>query len=88
MATTEPLDQWETAALKTQLAHWRTQYDGLSGGNLKLDLSRGKPGVEQISLSDGLDGVLDGNFIAADGTDTRNYGGVRGSLKHGASVPN
>ena len=52
--------------------------DGLSGGNLKLDLSRGKPGVEQISLSDGLDGVLDGNFIAEDGTDTRNYGGVRG----------
>ena len=78
MATTEPLTQWETAALKTQLAHWRTQYDGLSSGNLKLDLSRGKPGVEQISLSDGLDGVLDGNFIAADGTDTRNYGGVRG----------
>ena len=78
MATTEPLNQWETAGLKAQLARWRTQYDGLSGGNLKLDLSRGKPGVEQISLSDGLDGVLDGNFIAEDGTDTRNYGGVRG----------
>jgi hypothetical protein len=40
MATTEPLNQWETAALKTQSAHWRTQYDGLRGGNLKLDLSR------------------------------------------------
>ena len=77
-ATTKPLNQWDTSALKTQLADWKAQYTDLSGGNLKLDLSRGKPGVEQISLSDGLDGILDGNFIAADGTDTRNYGGVRG----------
>ena len=34
----------------------------LSNGNLKLDLSRGKPGVEQISLSDGLDGMLGRQF--------------------------
>ena len=77
-ATTKPLNQWDISALKTQLANWKDQYADLSNGNLKLDLSRGKPGVEQISLSDGLDGVLDGNFMAADGTDTRNYGGVRG----------
>ena len=88
MATTEPLNQWETAGLKAQLARWRTQYDGLSGGNLKLDLGRGKPGVEQISLSDGLDGVLDSNFIAEDGTDTRNYGGVRGIAEARPRVPN
>mgnify|MGYP007000152065 CR=1 len=24
MATTEPLDQWEPAALKTQLANWQS----------------------------------------------------------------
>ena len=87
MATTKPLNQCEPAALKALLANWQAQYDGLSGGNLKLDLSRGKPGVEQISLSNGLDGVLNGNFIAADGTDTRNYGGVRGIAEARESSP-
>ena len=32
----------------------------------------------RVSLSDGLDDILQGNYIAADGTDTRNYGGTRG----------
>ena len=59
-ATPKPLSQWDLSALRTQLADWKTQYMDLSGGNLKLDLSRGKPGVEQISLSDGLDGILEG----------------------------
>ena len=31
---------------------------------------------EQVSLSDGLDGILQN--ACADGTDTRNYGGTRG----------
>ena len=45
---------------------------------LALDLTRGKPCADQLALSDALDGVLAGNFFAADGTDTRNYGGLRG----------
>ena len=69
---------WESSTIENHLSEWQQQYQRLGGGNLKLDLSRGKPGLEQISLSDGLDGVLQGNFIAEDGTDTRNYGGVRG----------
>ena len=64
-ATAKPLNQWDISALKTQLANWKDQYTDLSKGNLKLDLSRGKPGIEQISLSDGLDGILEGNFITA-----------------------
>lgn len=44
---------------------------------LALDLSRGKPGPEQLELSRGLDAPLD-SYIAADGTDTRNYGALRG----------
>lgn len=54
------------------------QYDQLRAQGLKLDLTRGKPSSEQVALSDGLDGILQGNYIAADGTDTRNYGGIRG----------
>ena len=45
---------------------------------LTLDLTRGKPSPEQLSLSDGLDAMVGGEFRAADGTDLRNYGGLTG----------
>jgi len=45
---------------------------------LRLDLTRGKPAIEQLALADGLDGILQGNYLASDGTDTRNYGGLTG----------
>ena len=45
---------------------------------LKLDLTRGKPAMEQLDLADELDGILKGNYLASDGTDTRNYGGLKG----------
>lgn len=45
---------------------------------LKLDLTRGKPAAEQLALSDALDGILDGDYRLEDGTDARNYGGLRG----------
>ena len=45
---------------------------------LALNLTRGKPAPDQLALSDAMDDVLAGDFFAADGTDTRNYGGLRG----------
>ena len=45
---------------------------------LKLDLTRGKPALEQLELADKLDGILNGNYLASDGTDTRNYGNLKG----------
>lgn len=70
--TAEPqqLTTWESE-LSQQLAALRAQ-------NLRLDITRGKPCAEQLSLSDSLDGILDGDYRAADGTDTRNYGGLDG----------
>ena len=50
----------------------------LCRAQLQLDLTRGKPSVEQVSLSDGLDHVVDGNYLLDDGTDVRNYGGLDG----------
>ena len=44
---------------------------------LSLDLSRGKPAPEQLDLSAQLDQPLS-SLIAKDGTDTRNYGALRG----------
>ncbi|MBE8718424.1 aminotransferase class I/II-fold pyridoxal phosphate-dependent enzyme [Cellvibrio polysaccharolyticus] len=69
-ATPEQLRQWES-----QLD---AEYQGFLAQKLNLDLTRGKPSAEQLSLSDALDGILKGNYIAADGTDTRNYGGLDG----------
>jgi aspartate/methionine/tyrosine aminotransferase len=45
---------------------------------IKLDLTRGKPAPDQLELSAPMEEVLQGNFFAADGTDSRNYGGLRG----------
>ena len=44
---------------------------------LSLDLTRGKPGPDQLALSAALDETPD-SYLAADGTDTRNYGALRG----------
>ena len=52
-------------------------YRAFQEAGLALDLTRGKPSPAQLALSDGL-GTLDGDLLAADGTDTRNYGGLDG----------
>ncbi|MEX1033222.1 MAG: aminotransferase class I/II-fold pyridoxal phosphate-dependent enzyme [Cellvibrionaceae bacterium] len=54
------------------------QYQALKARGLNLDITRGKPSADQLSLSDELDGILENNYRAADGTDTRNYGGLDG----------
>jgi len=72
------IDQLPITELQAQLTSLQAQYDQLGQQGLKLDLTRGKPCTEQVALSDSLDGILGGNFLAADGTDTRNYGGLEG----------
>jgi DNA-binding transcriptional MocR family regulator len=56
------------------------EYEVYKSKGLKLDMSRGKPGAEQLNLSlpmlDALNSVSD--FTAEDGTDCRNYGVVDG----------
>lgn len=80
-ATSEQLRQWES-----QLT---ADYQTILAQKLSLDLTRGKPSAEQLALSDALDGLLQGNYLAADGTDTRNYGGLDGlpeAKKLGANI--
>ncbi len=62
-------------ALEKTLA--ATYQDWQSRG-LNLDMTRGKPNAAQLALSDALDGILGGDFKAADGSDLRNYGGLEG----------
>jgi len=57
----------------------RARYDAIVARGLKLDMTRGKPAPEQLDLAAGLlETVNSHDFKAADGTDTRNYGGLEG----------
>jgi DNA-binding transcriptional MocR family regulator len=60
-------------------ASLRTAHDELRARGLKLDLTRGKPSAQQLDLATPLlelPGAAD--YRAADGSDVRNYGGLRG----------
>ena len=72
------IDKLSTQELQEQLTTLQAQYHKLGESGLALDLTRGKPCAEQVALADELDGILQGNYLAADGTDTRNYGGLDG----------
>ncbi len=55
------------------------QFDAWKGKHLKLDMSRGKPGKEQLDLvSDILTVLADPAQCAVDGMDARNYGELGG----------
>ena len=69
-ATTAQLQEWE--------AELSSQYQSYQSAALNLDLTRGKPSADQLSLSDELDGILKGDFKDGSGTDVRNYGGLDG----------
>ena len=62
--------------LEEQLKGMKDEYDAIKAKGLKLDMSRGKPGAEQLDISlDVLDEVNSKSSVkASDGTDCRNYG--------------
>ncbi len=72
------VDQLDAAQVAQALAQAESDYQALLAQGLSLDLTRGKPSAEQADLSNALDGILAGNYLAADGTDVRNYGGIDG----------
>nr|BFE85420.1 hypothetical protein GCM10020093_080210 [Planobispora longispora] len=56
----------------------RSDYAELVERGLSLDLTRGKPSPDQLDLAAGMLTLPAGGHRAADGTDTRNYGGLHG----------
>jgi len=64
--------------LRAQLQQLEEEFAAHKAAGLNLDLTRGKPSIAQLDLSSALDGVLDGDFVASDGSDTRGYGGLDG----------
>ncbi|MDR3240147.1 MAG: aminotransferase class I/II-fold pyridoxal phosphate-dependent enzyme [Clostridiales bacterium] len=57
----------------------KKEYESLKALHLTLDMSRGKPGEEQLDLSNPmLEALSSGDFRTEAGADCRNYGGLDG----------
>ena len=69
-ATTEQLRDWESTLTQ--------EYQQFKASGLNLDLTRGKPSAEQLSLSDAINDILGGDLSNESNTDLRNYGGLDG----------
>jgi DNA-binding transcriptional MocR family regulator len=69
-ATTEQLREWETKLTQ--------EYQQFKASGLNLDLTRGKPSAEQLSLSDSINEILGSDLSNESGADLRNYGGLDG----------
>ena len=71
------LTKAEHDAVQSHNAAATSRFEGLRGRNLSLDMTRGKPSPEQLSLADEmLTLVGPGSTDGEDGTDLRNYGGL------------
>ena len=77
MKAYKDLSKEELRALQTEL---QAQYEKLKESNIKLDMSRGKPGTDQLDLSVGMLDVLSSKsvFKGEDKVDLRNYGAFDG----------
>ncbi len=76
-STAQPLTDLAPDQLAERLTAVRADYEDLKAKGLKLDLTRGKPGADQLDLSDGLLGLPTSHKDRA-GVDVRNYGGLEG----------
>lgn len=64
------------AELQAEKAELEKRYNDFKAKNLKLDMSRGKPGSDQLDLSNELNAVSD---YTENGVDLRNYGMMDGT---------
>lgn len=65
--------------MSSAVASLKEQYEEAKAKNLALDMTRGKPGSEQLDLSlPMLDLVTSADYKSSKGEDPRNYGGLDG----------
>ena len=73
--------QMEKEKLKQEFENAKCEYEDLKKLNLSLDMSRGKPGFENMDLCEDMFGLVnkDKGFKDESGVDCRNYGGMDGT---------
>ena len=65
--------------LKAQYEAVLAEYNSIKAQNINIDMSRGKPGSDQLDISNDMLKVFeDGNFKTEAGFDVRNYGLLQG----------
>ena len=72
----KPYADMTAAELQAEKAELEKKYNDFKAKNLKLDMSRGKPGSDQLDLSNELNAVSD---YTENGVDLRNYGMMDGT---------
>ena len=72
--------QMSAEQLKSELDVLNQKYEQVKAKGLKLDMSRGKPGADQLSLTENVLSAVTGNedCFAENGFDCRNYGVLDG----------
>lgn len=73
----------DRAALENKLAELQAQYAAFEQMHLNLNMARGKPGADQLALSDGLFRAIeaDSPMQGADNMEIRNYGVLTGLIE-------
>lgn len=76
----KPYTQLTRDEMKELHRQLQDEFHAIKGKNLKLDMSRGKPGQEQLNLSMDMRQMLDDHsvFVGEDGVDCRSYGVLDG----------
>jgi aspartate/methionine/tyrosine aminotransferase len=65
--------------ISEEITTLQDRYAAFAGQKLKLNMTRGKPCRQQLDLAaDLMTCLLPGDYLASDGTDVRNYGGLDG----------
>ena len=72
--------EMSAAELQTEFSAVKSEYEKLRSLHLSLDMSRGKPGADNMDLSEKMFDLVgnDTGFKNIDGIDCRNYGGLDG----------
>ncbi len=75
----KPMTNWPQEELAAYARELAKEYEEFQKQGLKLNMSRGVPGTEQLDMCEGMLTVLQTNEdCLCDGVDTRNYGGLDG----------
>jgi len=74
------MDKQQLLELQSSLL---VEYEDIKGKGIKLDMSRGKPGTDQLDLSMGMVDAFTGNhnLVGEEGVDCRNYGILDGIIE-------